>query len=104
VSDFLSPIVGDPAGMRALAATLRSAANTLGNADDSVWSKARATSFTGPAAERLKGAMGAWHGDMSSAANELSDTADLLVRAAAEVEAAQRERARHKPNLDDLAV
>jgi uncharacterized protein YukE len=80
--------------MRALAATLRSVANSLGNVDDSVWSKARSTSFTGPAADRLSSAMSAWHGDMSGAAHRLSDTADALVRAAADVEAALRERER----------
>jgi hypothetical protein len=107
LSDSLSPIIGDPAGMRALAGTLKSAALALGNADDSVWRKALATHFTGPAAERLASAMIAWHGDMSSAAMELADTALLLMRSADEVEAAQRERARHaqhKPDPLNLAL
>jgi hypothetical protein len=104
VSDPLAPIIGDPAGMRALAGTLRSAANSLGTVDDSVWGKARRTSFTGPAADRLSGAMGAWHGDISGAANELSDAADLLLRAATDVETALRERARLLAELGGPAV
>jgi hypothetical protein len=93
--------------MRALAGTLKSAALTLGNADDGVWRKALGTHFTGPAAERLASAMIAWHGDMSSAAIELADAALLLMRSADEVEAAQRERARqaqHKTDPWNLAL
>jgi hypothetical protein len=80
--------------MRALAKTLRTAAESLGAADDAVWSKAGSLSFSGPAADRLSGAMTGWHGDMSGAATQLSGTADLLERSATDVEAAQRERER----------
>src|SRR5262245_42696766 len=46
----------------------------------------------------------AWHGDMSSAAIELADTAILLMRSADEVEAAQRERARHAQHKPDPGI
>lgn len=97
----LAPVIGDPAGMRALAATLRSAAQSLGNADDAVWSKARSLSFVGPAATRLAAAIGAWHGEIGGAAQQLSDTAGLLERAANEVEAERRARARLRHALTD---
>jgi hypothetical protein len=90
----IPPVIGDPAGMRALASTLRGAASSLGNADDAVWSKASSLSFVGPAANRLASAIGSWHGDISGASHRLSDTAALLERAATDVEIAQRERQR----------
>jgi hypothetical protein len=74
--------------MRALASTLRAAAGSLVAADDAVWSKASSLSFAGPTADRLAGAIGAWHGDIADAARELAATASLLDRAASEVEAA----------------
>jgi hypothetical protein len=48
--------------------------------------------------------MSAWHGDISGAANELSDAADLLLRAATDVETALRERARLLAELGGPAV
>jgi hypothetical protein len=90
----LPPIVGDPAGMRSLAAALRSTAQAVDAADSSVWSRASVLEFSGPAAERIASEMGAWHADVRGVAVELDDTADLLVRAAAEVERQIQERER----------
>ena len=90
----LPPVVGDPGGMRTLAAALRSTASTVGAVDAEVWGRASALDFWGPAASRLVDNMSAWHGTMTGAARELDETADLLLRTAAEVEQELANRAR----------
>jgi hypothetical protein len=78
--------MGDPAGMRDLAATLRAAADSIAAADHLVWRQATSLEFEGRAAGRLADVMRGWHGELSGAADALSATADLLLRAATEVE------------------
>ena len=78
--------MGDPAGMRDLAATLRAAADSIAAADHVVWSQATSLEFEGRAAGRLADVMRGWHGELSGAADALSDTADVLLRAATQVE------------------
>jgi hypothetical protein len=80
--------------MRELAAVLRKAAATAASCDAAVWPKARVLSFTGPAATRLQSALLEWHRDARAATNALVDAADLLVRTAADVEAARAHLAR----------
>ena len=72
--------------MRALAASLRSAATAIASADDAVWRQATPIEFEGPAARQLADAVRGWHGDLGGAAAALSDTADFLLRAATQVE------------------
>jgi hypothetical protein len=90
----LPPIVGDPGGMRALAAALRSTARAVGATDHSAWSRASVLEFSGPAARRLASEMVAWHDAVHGAAVELNDAADLLLRSAAEVDRQIEERER----------
>jgi glutamine synthetase type III len=90
----LPPIVGDPDGMRVLANALRSTARAVGTTDHSVWSRASVLEFSGPAADRIASEMVAWHGSVHGAAVELNDAADLLMRAAAEVEQQIKDRER----------
>ena len=90
----LPPVVGDPAGMRSLAAALRSTAQAVGATDSAVWGRASVLEFSGPAAERLAGEMSGWHASVKGAADELAATSDLLLRAAAQVEEELRARAR----------
>src|SRR6185312_11367325 len=94
VSIDLPPVVGDPAGMRALAAALRSTASKASTVDQAVWGHVSALHFTGPAANRIAGEVRAWHGEVSGAVAELNETAGLLERAAAEVEREQVARLR----------
>jgi hypothetical protein len=85
--------------MRDLARALRQTAASVAACDSSVWPKATSLTFTGPAADRLQHALGDWHGDVVSAANLLGDAADLLLRAAAELdeERARLARLAHRP-------
>lgn len=80
------PLVGDTEGMRDLATALRQTSSSVAACDASAWPKATSLSFTGPAASRLQDALGAWHSDLNAAANLLIETADLLVRTAAELD------------------
>ena len=89
----LPPVVGDSNGMRDLAMALRRTASSVSSCDASGWPQVAALSFTGPAATRLQTALSGWHIDVMSAANMLGDAADLLMRAAAQVDAERAARA-----------
>ena len=91
---FKVDVVGDPNGMRALASALRSTASAVAATDSAVWRRAPVLEFSGPAAERLAAEMKAWHATVSGAARELDETADLLLRAASQVEEELANRAR----------
>jgi hypothetical protein len=95
----LPEVVGDSDGMRALASALRQTAASVSSCDSSAWPKVATLTFTGPAAGNLQAALSVWHGDVTSAANTLSDAADLLVRAAAQVDADRAARARLEQQL-----
>ena len=59
MADTLPPeVVGDPAGMRELAATLRAEADRLGALGDSVGTVASTTEFVAPAADRYRDDVG----------------------------------------------
>jgi uncharacterized protein YukE len=80
--------------MRALAAALRSTASAASATDSTVWGRASVVEFSGPAADRLASEMKGWHEAVSGAARQLDATADLLLRAAAQVEQEIANRAR----------
>jgi hypothetical protein len=97
----LPPVVGDPAGMRALASALRSTADAIAGIDSSVYGRVSGLSFTGPAATRIAGVIDGWHGDVSGAASSLQETAGLLERSAATVEREQIARLRLQHQLEE---
>lgn len=103
VSIDLPPVVGDPAGMRALAAALRSTASNVSSVDQAVWGHVSALHFSGPAATRIAGEVRAWHGEVSGAADRLNEAAGLLERSAADVELQQIARARMIHQLEEEA-
>jgi hypothetical protein len=98
------PVPGDPGAMRALAARLRGIAESAADAAGSVHAIVTGLDFRGPAASRLHGVIGGWSGRSRRAAAELQDLSDLLLRSAAEVEAAQAERARLERLLAEEAA
>ena len=95
MTDTLPPeVVGDPAGMRELAATLRAEADRLGALGDSVGTVASTTEFVAPAADRYRDDVGQSSQALLAHAAELQDLAAALLAGAAEVEQAQADRAR----------
>jgi hypothetical protein len=95
----LPPVVGEPAGMRALAASLRSdAASTAVVAADAA-STVDGMEFYGPAARRIDAAVTSRARSAGRLAERLMALAGLLERSASEVEAAQRERERKLEQL-----
>jgi len=90
----LPPVVGDPAGMRALAAGLRSDATSIAVVAADVASTIDGLEFYGPAAERIDARVRTSSRDAGRLAERLLATAALLDRAASDVEAQQRERER----------
>ena len=94
-NDFgIPPVVGDPAGMRALAAQLRAQAEQVTQGAANVQRAVGGMSFQGPAATRLRADESAVSGRARSTASDLGDIAALLDRAAGRVEHQQAERAR----------
>jgi hypothetical protein len=90
----LPPVVGDPAGMRTLAAGLRSDATSIAVVAADVASTIDGLEFYGPAAERIDARVRTSSRDAGRLAERLLATAALLDRAASDVEAQQRERER----------
>ena len=90
----LPPVVGDPAGMRALAAALRSDAGMTAVVSADVAATVEGLEFYGPAADRLEEIVHRSARDGGHVADRLLSLAGLLDRAAADVEAQQRERTR----------
>ena len=89
----LPEIPGDPAGMRALAASLRTDATPIAVVATSLKAPLDAVEVVGPAADRCV-----------RLAERLADTAALLERSASEVEAAQRERERRLAEMREEAL
>jgi uncharacterized protein YukE len=90
----LPPIVGDPAGMRALAGYLRRTAGQLGGFGADIAGVVKGMTFEGPAAERFSSRMQSFGSRCESAAHELQALASRVDAAAERVEAAIRERER----------
>jgi hypothetical protein len=95
----LPEIPGDPAGMRALAAGLRSDAQAAGDLGSGLTSRFEAVEFYGPAADRIEGRMQAFGRGCVGVAHGLLDLANLLDTWAARVEAEQAARARKLAEL-----
>jgi uncharacterized protein YukE len=90
----LPPIVGDPGGMRALAAQLRSLGASAAGQAGGVVDKAKASSWSGPAADEFRTTLAAWIGDVTAAGGALVDAAAALESSATEVEGELAARAR----------
>lgn len=88
----LPPVVGDPAGMRALAAALRSDAGMVAVVAADAAAAMDGLEFYGPAADRIGKAVHSESRQAGSFAEQLLSTAALLERAASDVEAQQRAR------------
>ena len=95
----LPPVVGDPAGMRALAAALRGDASAVAVVAADAASTMDGLEFYGPAADRIEGAVTSRARGAGRLADRLLSLAGLLERSATEVEAAQRE---HERKLEQL--
>src|ERR1044071_238056 len=95
----LPPVVGDPAGMRALASALRNDAQSVGFVAASAAGTVDSLEFYGPAADRIKTGMGLRARSAGTLVDRLVALAALLDRAATEVEAAQRARERKLEEL-----
>jgi hypothetical protein len=90
----LPPVIGDPAGMRALAAGLRIDAAAIALVAAEAASTVDALAFYGPAADRIDARVATSSRAAGQLAERLMATATLLDRAAAQVEEEQRERER----------
>jgi hypothetical protein len=88
----LPPVVGDPAGMRALAAALRSDAAMVAVVAADGAAVVDGLEFYGPAADRIDAGVRSACKQGGHLADQLMSTAALLERAAADVEAQQRAR------------
>jgi hypothetical protein len=95
----LPPVVGDPAGMRALAAVLRSDATLVGAVAGEASSTVDGLEFYGPAADRIDGTVCSSSKQAVTFAEQLLATAALLERAATDVESQQRARERELERL-----
>lgn len=84
------PVVGDPAGMRALAAALRAEADRLGSLGGSIADGDRMLAYEGPAADGFRDRMGGVETSLSAQAFALLDLSRRLLSAAADVEQAQQ--------------
>ncbi len=88
----LPPVVGDPAGMRALAAALRSDAGMVAVIAADAAAVMDGLEFFGPAADRIGSGVRSVSRQGGGLAERLLSTAALLERAASDVEAQQRAR------------
>jgi uncharacterized protein YukE len=100
----LPEIPGDPAGMRALAASLRADAATTAMVAAGLKGQLDGLEFVGPAADRFFDATHASEARCVRTAERLVDTSALLERSATEVEAAQRERLRRLAEMRTEAL
>lgn len=91
---WLPEVVGDPAGMRALASALRRSAEQISQVDSDISAAVSSMTFEGPAGDRFRAATTTTGGRATSAAARLQSLAGTLERSAAEVEQAQAERLR----------
>jgi uncharacterized protein YukE len=90
---YLPEVPGDPAGMRALASTLRGHAGMVGGLASGIDSDVTGMTFEGPAAEAFRSRMSVVTDLYRGAQTELHDLARQLEVSAAEVEAEQAARA-----------
>ena len=88
----LPPVVGDPAGMRSLAASLRSDATMVAVVAADASAAIDGLEFFGPAADRIDASVHSSSRQGGTLAEQLLSTAALLERAASDVEAQQAAR------------
>lgn len=100
----LPQVPGDPAGMRILAASLRSDASTLAETAALVLGRIDSLEFYGPAADRIDARIGAACKRSGAVAEQLLILASVLERAATEVELEQRARQRQLEELRRSSV
>ena len=94
-------VVGDPAGMRMYAAQLRQSAEVLATTASAMQRSMVGLRFEGPAANAFHGRMAPWELSMAGAAGALHEAADVMLRGASRVEAAQAEAVRRR-HADEL--
>ena len=95
----LQPVIGDPWGMRGLAASLRNDATGIAVVAADAASTIDGLEFFGPAADRIDAEVTSRTRSAGRMADRLLALAALLERSATEVEAAQRERERELEEL-----
>jgi hypothetical protein len=95
----LPPVVGDPAGMRALAAQLRGDAQMVAVVAAHAASLVDGLEFFGPAADRIDGSVRSSTRQAGSLADQLLSVASLLERSASDVEWLQACRERELEKL-----
>jgi len=83
------PVVGDPAGMRAAAAQLRFRAERCSMLAADVDQAMTSMTFSGPAADRWRTAVGDQSNRLRTGSVRLAEAADTLLREAAVVEQAR---------------
>lgn len=91
---WLPEVVGDPAGMRSLAATLRSIGSQIAQVESGIDSAVAGMTFEGPAGNRFRGRARGMGRVAHSAAAKLEDVAATLERSATQVEQEQADRLR----------
>jgi hypothetical protein len=87
-------VVGDPGAMQAAAAGLRLRADQVFETARRISDAVSGTVYSGPAADRFRGAGSARYERLVHAACQLQEVADTLTRSAADVAEAQAEAAR----------
>jgi hypothetical protein len=97
-------VPGDPAGMRALAAGLRSDAQAVGEIGSALRTRFESIDFYGPAADRIEGETGKVGRVCTDVANGLIETASLLETWAGRVEARQAAAVREASRLRAQSV
>jgi hypothetical protein len=100
---WLPEVVGDPAGMRALAGVLRAEASTLALRRSYLEETAKGVVFEAPAGNEFRARLSTWNDQTDGVVQELLGTASLLERSASEVEALLAERARRLEQLAESA-
>jgi hypothetical protein len=95
----LPAVVGDPAGMRALAAALGNDAESAGFVAADTAAMIDALEFFGPAAGRIDASVHGLSRTAGGLAQRLLEVSVLLQRAASDVEAQQADRARQLERL-----
>ena len=98
--DFGIPeVVGDPAGMRALATRLRGDADRIATLGGGVKDIVAGAKMQGPAAKRMRKGAATFTGDVGGVVDRLRETAGFLDAEAAEVERKKDERRRQIERL-----
>lgn len=95
----LPEILGDPAGMRALASALRTDATGIAVLSSTLGTRVDSAEFYGPAADRIEGRIHAAEKRYVALAERLLALARLLEVWATQVEIEQRERERKLAEL-----